>query len=50
MDHNQSEDIQTNIEKMSLKKEKRKRLKMKMSGKQLKNLQKIIIERGKKNK
>lgn len=53
MRNNNHEEIQNDTEKKAALKIKRKTLSMKMSGKQIKNLQKIIIEnankRGKKS-
>ncbi len=45
MTTNQYEKIQSEIEKRANQKIRRKKLKMKMSGKQIKNLQRIIIEK-----
>jgi len=49
MKNNNHEDIQSEIEKKASQRKKKKKLNMKMSGKQVKNLQKIIIENKSKN-
>ncbi|MDP2683570.1 MAG: hypothetical protein Q8P20_00795 [bacterium] len=44
MKNNQPEEIQSEVEKKVTKRIKKKTIKMKMSGKQIKTLQRLIIE------
>jgi len=45
MKNNQPEEIQSDIEKKAAKRNKKKTIKMKVSGQQVKNLQRIIIKK-----